>query len=185
MTQLDLATYTGIGAIVVALVSGAKLVFKALVKGREPRIAFFLILAIGVAAKLTVAGAFADVSWLAHVLSLLMTSFGAKLTHDHLINEVAKGVRTSAPVSLIHSGNVTKLLAICLIPLLLVSCCVPPVAARQAAEEIGDSHRDVIPEYVAYVNADAKLTADQKDRRIKLAQSLDRLVLKLKMALKE
>jgi hypothetical protein len=61
--------------------------------------------------------------------------------------------------------------------------CAP--AARQAAQEIEDTQKIVLPEYKSYVEKDASLDADKKDRRKKLVESLERLVEKLKKALEE
>lgn len=88
MSQWTLLTYPGISAVVVALVGGVKTLWPKWVDGKEPTVAFALSIIIGVLAKLTMPGAFQTVSWLPHVVFLIGSSFGAKLIHDHIINDV-------------------------------------------------------------------------------------------------
>jgi len=66
----------------------------------------------------------------------------------------------------------------------VVSCTCSP-AARQAAAEIEDTQKIVLPEYKSYVEKDASLDADKKARRKALVESLERLVGKLRKALEE
>ena len=58
-------------------------------------------------------------------------------------------------------------------------------AERQAVREIRDTHRLILPEYMRYVEKDAALGAAEKDRRKKLAESLDRLADRLEKSLED
>ncbi|MGH9389546.1 MAG: hypothetical protein ACRD1Z_08015 [Vicinamibacteria bacterium] len=68
---------------------------------------------------------------------------------------------------------------------LSAGACKCSPAARQAASEIEATQKIVLPEYKSYVEKDAALDADKKDRRRKLVESLERLVEKLRKALDE
>jgi hypothetical protein len=91
MNQWTLMTYPGISAVVVMMVGGVKKLWPKWVEGKEPTVSFALSLVLGIAAKLTMAGAYAGIQWLPHIVGLICASFGAKLIHDHLINDVIKG----------------------------------------------------------------------------------------------
>lgn len=65
-----------------------------------------------------------------------------------------------------------------------VSCTCSP-AAKQAAAEIEDTQKIVLPEYKSYVEKDPALDADKKARRKALIESLERLVQKLRKTLEE
>lgn len=174
MDQWDLVTYAGISAAVVMLVGFAKKLFPAAVSGKEPHVSLGLSVLVGVVSKLTIPGAFDKVHWMTHLISLIGVAFGAKMIHDHLVNEVVKG-RTS---------DAAKLLAISILTLCMMSCGSSP-AARQAAREVEETQKIVLPEYRTYVEKDPALVPDQKDRRRKLVESLERLTTKLQDALKE
>lgn len=80
-----------------------------------------------------------------------------------------------------------KKLAVALVAALALSgaACRCSPAARQAAVEVEDTQKIVLPEYKVYVEKDASLDADQKKRRLALVESLERLVGKLRRALEE
>lgn len=87
-TQFDVTSYAGIVAAVIALVGGLKKMFKSWVDGKEPHLGLGLTMIIGIAAKLTVAGSFVGVSWVNHVVALLIAAAGAKLGHDYFVNQI-------------------------------------------------------------------------------------------------
>ncbi len=91
MNQWTLLTYPGISVIVVALVGGVKKLWPAWVEGKEPTVSFALCIILGVLAKVTMAGAFTNVQWLPHIVFLIGTAFGAKMIHDHIVNDIVKG----------------------------------------------------------------------------------------------
>jgi hypothetical protein len=90
-TQWDLVTYPGLMAAVVAVVGALKKLFPAWTDGKEPYLGLSLSYVLGVTTKLTVPGAFEKIHWLVFLVSLLFVAVGAKLGHDHLLNEVIKG----------------------------------------------------------------------------------------------
>lgn len=174
MNQWDLVSYGGIVGAVVGLVGFAKKLFPIWVGGKEPHLGLGLSLFLGVASKLTIPGAFTNIHWLSHVITLIGAAFGAKLTHDYLVNEIVKG----------KVNDVAKLLLISVLALGITACCSSP-AARQAVREVEETHKLVLPEYRTYVEKDPSLAPDQKDRRRKLAESLERLTGRLKAALED
>lgn len=91
VTQWTLLSYPGISAAVVMLVGGLKKLFPAWIGGKEPHIALALSAALGVAAKLTIPGAYEAVLWVPHLVALLAVAFGAKVGHDWIVNELVKG----------------------------------------------------------------------------------------------
>lgn len=50
---------------------------------------------------------------------------------------------------------------------------------KKAVSDLRATHKIILPQYVSYVEADAKLTKEQKEDRKKLAESLERLTLSL------
>lgn len=76
------------------------------------------------------------------------------------------------------------ILALAVVLACSASCKCSP-AARQAAVEIEDTQKLVLPEYKSYVEKDPALDADKKARRKALVESLERLVQKLRKALEE
>ena len=90
-TQWDLVTYPGLMAAVVAIVGALKKLFPAWTGGKEPYLGLSFSYVLGIATKLSVPGAFAKVHWVVFLVSLLFVAVGAKLGHDHLLNEVIKG----------------------------------------------------------------------------------------------
>jgi hypothetical protein len=89
--QFDLTTYTGIAAVVIALIGGAKKLFKTWVDGKEPHLGLGITMILGIAAKLTVTGAFDKVTWMNHIVALLITAAGAKIGHDYFVNQIIAG----------------------------------------------------------------------------------------------
>jgi len=89
-TQWDLVTYPGLMAAVVAVVGGLKKLFPGWIEGKEPHLGLALSYLLGVSTKLFVPGAFAKIHWIVFLVSLLFVAVGAKLGHDHLLNEVIK-----------------------------------------------------------------------------------------------
>lgn len=84
-----LASYTGIAALVVALVGGLKLMFKEKINGKEPLFALGLTFLVGIAAKLAlpeVYGANRVDSWALHLIVLLVVAVVAKGLHDGPLN---------------------------------------------------------------------------------------------------
>lgn len=94
ISQWTLLTYPGISAVVVMMIGGIKKLWPTWVVGKEPHIGLALSITLGVLAKVTVAGAFTGVQWVPHIVALIMSAFGAKLIHDHLVNEIVKGKET-------------------------------------------------------------------------------------------
>lgn len=90
-TQWDLATYPTLMAAVVAIVGALKKLFPAWIDGKEPVMGLALSYLLGIASKLTIPGSFAKVNWIVFLVSLLFVAVGAKLGHDHLLNEIIKG----------------------------------------------------------------------------------------------
>jgi uncharacterized membrane protein len=90
-TQWDLVTYPGLMAAVIAVVGAIKKLFPDWTEGKEPYMGLALSYVLGVITKLTIPGAFTKVHWVVFLVSLLFVAVGAKLGHDHLLNEVIKG----------------------------------------------------------------------------------------------
>lgn len=89
-TQWDLVTYPGLAAAVVAVVGALKKFFPAWLEGKEPHLALALSYVLGIAAKLTIPGAFKDVHWVVYLVSLLVVAAGAKFGHDFIVNQIIK-----------------------------------------------------------------------------------------------
>lgn len=90
-TQWDLVTYPGLMAAVVAIVGALKKLFPDWTENKEAYLGLSLSYALGIAAKFTIPGAFTKVHWVVFLVSLLFVALGAKLGHDHFLNEIIKG----------------------------------------------------------------------------------------------
>ncbi len=90
-TQWDLVTYPGLMAAVVAIIGALKSLFPKWIDGKEPVLGLSFSYIVGIAARLTIPGAFAKVNWVVFLVSLLVVAAGAKWGHDHLLNQVIKG----------------------------------------------------------------------------------------------
>lgn len=90
-TQWDLVTYPGLIACVVAIVGALKKFFPKAIEGKEPYIGLTLSYVLGIAAKLTIPGAYAKIHWLVFLVTLLFVAVGAKLGHDYFVNQILKG----------------------------------------------------------------------------------------------
>jgi len=90
-TQWDLVTYPGLVAAVIAIVGALKKFFPIWIEGKEPYLGLSLSYVLGIAAKLTIPGAYAKVHWLVFLVSLLFVAVGAKLGHDYFVNQIMKG----------------------------------------------------------------------------------------------
>lgn len=90
-SQWDLVTYPGLMFCVVAIIGGLKKLFPAWINGKEAYLGLFLSYVLGIAAKLTIPNAFMKVHWVVFLVSLLFVAVGAKLGHDHFLNEIIKG----------------------------------------------------------------------------------------------
>lgn len=89
--QWTLLTYPGISGVVVMLVGGIKKLWPSWVENKEPHVALALCIILGTLAKLTISGAFAGIQWVPHEVALIGSAFGAKMIHDHLVNDIVKG----------------------------------------------------------------------------------------------
>lgn len=90
-TQWDLVTYPGLMFCVVAIVGALKKLFPAWIDGKEPYLGLLLSYVLGIAAKLSIPNAFTKVHWVVFLVTLLFVAVGAKLGHDHILNEIIKG----------------------------------------------------------------------------------------------
>lgn len=90
-TQWDVATYFGLSAAVVGVMGALKKLFPSWIEGKEAHLGLALSYVIGVSTKLFMPGAYEKVHWIPFLLSLLLVAVGAKIGHDHLLNEVIKG----------------------------------------------------------------------------------------------
>lgn len=90
-TQWDLVTYPGLMAAVIAIVGALKKLFPKWVEGKEAYLGLSMSYILGIAAKFSIPGAFAKVHWVVFLVSLLFVALGAKLGHDHFLNEIIKG----------------------------------------------------------------------------------------------
>lgn len=89
-----LASYGGIALLVVALVAGAKRLWKTWVDGKEPALGVVFTYTLGVVAKIVLPDVYggADArSWSLHLVVLLFVAIGAKGVHDGVINAFTKG----------------------------------------------------------------------------------------------
>lgn len=68
--------------------------------------------------------------------------------------------------------------------LVMLSACACPPEIAVGIDQVGATQDILLPQYLTYVKADAKLDAAQKDDRIKLVESLNRLIVSLKKAAK-
>lgn len=91
VSQWTLLTYPGISGVVIMLIGGLKKLFPTWINGKEPVLGLVFCILLGIAAKATMPGAFAGVLWVPHIVGLLISSFGAKMGHDYLLNQVIKG----------------------------------------------------------------------------------------------
>lgn len=80
--DLDLATYGGLVLAVALIIETVKRLWKKWAKGKEAILAVAFSYIIGVAAKLSISGAYASVSWIYHVVLLLFVAVGAMIAHD-------------------------------------------------------------------------------------------------------
>lgn len=76
-----------------------------------------------------------------------------------------------------------KTLALALLILVLIGCVCPP-AVTQGVSQVDASQGIILPQYAAYVEADPKLSPEQKKDRTELVESLKRLMASLKEAVK-
>ncbi len=86
--ESDLATFAGLALVIPMLVGALKKLWPAWVKGKEAHLALISTLAIGIATKLTVPGAFGGVGWVTLILGLIFTAVGSMVVHDQVINRV-------------------------------------------------------------------------------------------------
>jgi hypothetical protein len=89
-TQWDMVTYPGLMAAVIAVVGGLKKLFPTWIDGKEPHLGLALSYILGISTKLFIPMAFAKVNWIVFLVSLLFVAVGAKLGHDHFVNEIVK-----------------------------------------------------------------------------------------------
>lgn len=89
-TQWDLVTYPGLMAAVVALIGALKKLFPNWINGKEPVLGLSFSYVLGIAARLTIPGAFAKVHWVVFLVSLMVVAAGAKWGHDAIINQLIK-----------------------------------------------------------------------------------------------
>lgn len=90
-TQWDLGTYFGLSAAVVGVIGLLKMLFPAWIDGKEAHLGLALSYVLGISTKLFIPGMYKDVNWVIFLLSLLGVAVGAKLGHDHILNEIIKG----------------------------------------------------------------------------------------------
>jgi predicted lipoprotein len=76
-----------------------------------------------------------------------------------------------------------KTLALAILTLALIGCACNP-AVKAGVANVDATQGIILPQYSAYVEADAKLTPEQKADRAKLVESLKRLMDALKEAVK-
>lgn len=88
VSQWDIATYFGLSAMVVAAVGALKKIFTTWLKGKEAHVALVLSYVFGIAAKLFIPGAYANIHWVVFLISLLLVAAGARFGHDHIVNEI-------------------------------------------------------------------------------------------------
>lgn len=93
-TQWDLVTYPGLMAAVIGIVGGLKKLFPKWVDGKEPHLGLAFSYLLGISTKLFIPMAFAKVHWIVFLVSLLFVAVGAKLGHDHFLNEIVKNEST-------------------------------------------------------------------------------------------
>ena len=89
-TQWDLVTYPGLMVAVIAVVGGLKKLFPTWVDGKEPHLGLAFSYILGISTKLFIPGAYSKVHWVVFLVSLLFVAVGAKLGHDHFLNEIIK-----------------------------------------------------------------------------------------------
>lgn len=89
-TQWDLVTYPGLMVAVMSIVGGLKKLFQTWVAGKEPHLGLVLSYILGISTKLFIPLAFAKVNWIVYLVSLLFVAVGAKIGHDHFLNEIIK-----------------------------------------------------------------------------------------------
>jgi hypothetical protein len=104
LTQWDLVTYPGIAAAVIVLVLGLRKLFPRFVEKKEPFLALFLTYALGIASKVSIKGAFANVQWLVFLLTLFAVAVFAKTSYDHLKDVVLGFFGQSAAAGLGQDG---------------------------------------------------------------------------------
>jgi hypothetical protein len=88
-----LASYGGIALLVVALVAGAKRLWKTWVDGKEPALGVIFTYALGVIAKIALPEVYGGTdakAWSLHLVVLLFVAIGAKGVHDGVINAFTK-----------------------------------------------------------------------------------------------
>lgn len=89
--ESDFASFGGLILIVPMVVGALKKLFPSWIVGKEPMVAVVVTYVVGVAAKLTIPGAFGGVGWLGLMIGLLLSSVASMTVHDQLVNKVIKG----------------------------------------------------------------------------------------------
>lgn len=91
LDQWDLGSYIGLSAAVVAMVGALKKLFSSWIEGKEQYLGLALSYVLGISAKLFIPGLYKEVNWVVFLMSLLVVAAGAKIGHDHFLNEIIKG----------------------------------------------------------------------------------------------
>lgn len=80
--ESDLATFAGLTVVVPMVVGALKFLFKSWLDGKEPVACLVMTYVLGIAAKLTIKGAFPGAGWLALVVGLLFVAVAAGAVYD-------------------------------------------------------------------------------------------------------
>jgi len=96
LTAVDLASYCGLAAAVVALVEVLKLLWKSWVSGKELILSLGLTLVIGPVTKLTVPHAYENVPWVIFLVSLVVLQVPLnKILHDSTLQPLTDAAKKS------------------------------------------------------------------------------------------
>jgi len=77
-----------------------------------------------------------------------------------------------------------KKILLVIVPLILLAGCACPVEVVNGINQVEQSQNLIVTDYLVYVATDPKLKDDQKNDRVKLVESLNRLMAALKKAAK-
>jgi len=94
LTSVDLMSYCGLAASVVALVEVLKLLWKSWVSGKELILSLGLTLVIGPVTKLTVPHAYENVPWVIFLVSLVVLQVPLnKILHDSTLQPLTDAAK--------------------------------------------------------------------------------------------
>lgn len=166
MSEIDMASFAGLAFVVSLIVEGLKKAFAATMEKYQKPACIVLAFALGIIVKLTVPGAYESASWPNACLGFLGAGFGAMGVYSGLIKPL-KGAGGAAVKAMLIGTTAL---------MLLPGCAIFQRPDKQLVSGV-EGYTDVIlPEYEAYVEADARLNQNDKQIRKNSSAGLKRLL---------